>query len=262
MVRADSPLVLATAGTIAVHLLLAVAGDALVITHPYHPSEPPPKVQFVKIDPPKRKPPEPPKPKTVEDKPVDAPKPPPTPKRQQQVAAKPAAARAPEIAPPVPTTNTAPSGGDMVVSIPDISQTTNGVPVKQGPLREGSGTGAVRGTGTGGGAGSGEVAKPVSVATIKTAAKPKGDYDYVSIGKDYPAEAQQLGIEGDIRVKLTVDESGKVSAAVLLNRLGHGLDELALERARKIAFEPARDSSDHAVASVVVWTFHMTLPKS
>jgi hypothetical protein len=48
---------------------------------------------------------------------------------------------------------------------------------------------------------------------------------------------------------------------VLLNRLGHGLDELALARARQIEFEPARDTSDRAVRSVVVWTFNMTLPK-
>ena len=261
MVRLDSPLVLATAGTLAVHLVLAVVGDALVVTHPYRRAEPPPKVQFVKIDPPPKKQPEPPPKKIEEEKPRDPPKPQPPTKRREQVAAAPPIQQRPPDSILPPTTNDAPSGGDLVVQIPDLSQTTTGVPVKQGPLRQGGGTGAVRGGGTGSGAGSGEVAKPVSVATIKTAAKPKGDYDYVSIGKDYPAEAQQLGIEGDIRVKLTVDETGKVATAVLLNKLGHGLDELALDRARKIAFEPARDSADRAVASVVVWTFHMTLPK-
>ena len=48
---------------------------------------------------------------------------------------------------------------------------------------------------------------------------------------------------------------------MLLNRLGHGLDELALKRAAEIEFEPARDTDDRPVTSVVVWTFTMTLPK-
>ena len=52
-----------------------------------------------------------------------------------------------------------------------------------------------------------------------------------------------------------------MKSAVLLNKLGHGLDELALARARQIEFEPARDTDDHPVTSVVVWTFNMTLPK-
>ncbi len=90
---------------------------------------------------------------------------------------------------------------------------------------------------------------------------PKGDYGYFDAGRDYPQEAKQLGIEGALRVRLVVDDHGHVTTAVLLNHLGHGLDELALDRARKIEFEPARDTDDHPVASVVVWTFQMTLPK-
>jgi len=62
-------------------------------------------------------------------------------------------------------------------------------------------------------------------------------------------------------VKLVVDASGKVTRKILLTHLGHGLDDLALDQAGKIEFDPARDTDDHAVASVVVWTFNMTLPK-
>lgn len=89
-------------------------------------------------------------------------------------------------------------------------------------------------------------------------ALPKGDYGYVG---EYPAAARALGIEGDIRVRLLVDDQGKVKTKTLLNRLGHGLDELALQRVTEMEFEPARDSDEKPVASVVVWTFHMTLPK-
>jgi TonB family protein len=120
------------------------------------------------------------------------------------------------------------------------------------------------GTGTGSGSGSGsavEAVRPVSVATIKTAAKPKGDFAYFDDAKRYPEEAKQLGIEGAIKVQLIVDETGKIKRTRLLTKLGHGLDELALEHAGQLAFEPARDTDDRPVASVVVWTFHMTLPK-
>src|SRR5690606_14025669 len=111
------------------------------------------------------------------------------------------------------------------------------------------------------GAGSGEAPRPVSVATIKKRAMPKGDFSYFDASKDYPPEAKALGIEGQIRVRLVVDENGKVKSSVLLNRLGHGLDELALRRAKEIEFEPAIDTDDKPVTSVVVWTFNMTLPK-
>jgi TonB family protein len=62
-------------------------------------------------------------------------------------------------------------------------------------------------------------------------------------------------------VRLVVDATGKVAQAKLLGKgLGHGLDELALARARAIEFVPAKDSDDQPVASVVVWTFTFTLP--
>ncbi len=130
-------------------------------------------------------------------------------------------------------------------------------PVNRGPIGAGGSGG---GTGTGEGQGSG--ARPLSVAMIKTQAMPKGDYSYFDARKDYPAEARQLGIEGKLRVRLTVSDQGKVTAAVLLNRLGHGLDEVALAQARRLEFEPARDTADRPVSSFVVWTFTFTLPES
>src|SRR5262249_14284447 len=116
------------------------------------------------------------------------------------------------------------------------------------------------GTGTGSGGGSGAVPGPGSVATIKKLAMPRGDYSFEST-KDYPVETKQVRIEGAIRVRLIGHRTGKVQATVLLNRLGHGLDELALRRAALIEFDPARDTDDRPVSSVVVWTFTMTLPK-
>lgn len=97
-------------------------------------------------------------------------------------------------------------------------------------------------------------------AMIETPAKPKGNYAYSD--QDYPAEARQLGIEGKIRVRLTVSDEGKVTAATLLNQLGHGLDEVALSKAKRLEFDPAKDTNDRPVASFVIWTFIFTLPAS
>ncbi|HET7504873.1 MAG TPA: TonB family protein [Kofleriaceae bacterium] len=263
--RWDSPFVLAAAGTLALHIIAVTAGDAIIVTHPPSAWTPAPHVELVEIEPPailKPPPPPPPAPEPPAPAPVADLKPAPRP-QAARVASRPSRT-APEPTPPARSDVPVPSGGDEVVHMDDIAPAATGVPVATGKRSTGhigrGGTGG--GTGGGSGAGTGdEIARPVSVATIKTRALPRGDYAYFDAGKDYPPEARALGIEGAIRVRLVVDEHGKVKSQVLLNRLGHGLDELALKRAAEIEFEPARDSDDRPVSSVVVWTFNMTLPK-
>jgi protein TonB len=251
----ESPLVLAIAGTLAIHLLLVTLADAMVVLNPPIPDPPPPpKLELVDIQlPPVIKPPPPPPP--VEKMP-DVPAP------VQHVAASRQPATHVETPPP-PTTPPEPdSGGAPVVTEDNIAPSATGVPVAIGKPNTGhvgrGGTGT--GTGAGSGAGSADAPQPMSIATIKTRAMPKGDYAYEQ-EKDYPAEAKRLGIEGKIRIKLIVDEHGEVKAATLLNKLGHGLDELALARANAIKFDPAKDTDDRPVTSVVVWTFDLELPK-
>jgi len=261
-VRWDSPIVLALAGTAAIHIILAVFVDAMVVTHPLVIPPPAPRIELfeVKVEPP-------PKLKPAA-RPVQARTEPPPPTRTLPKQPRP---RTPEVRTPTPPPETPQSsddsGGAPVVHIDNLAPDARGtVPVIAGRGGGKSVGRGGRGTGTGAGAGSGNAdlppPKPVSIATIKQRALPKGDYGYIDASRDYPAEARQLGIEGQIRVRLVVDVGGKVAAAALLNRLGHGLDELALERARKIEFEPARDTDDKPVSSVVVWTFNMVLPKS
>lgn len=263
-VRWDSPFVLAIAGTVAVHLTALTAGDALVMTRPPRVWQPAPHLELVEIEvPPVLKPPPPPPlaPEPEPPAPVEPVKPAP---RAQAIRATPAPVRSSPEPPPTPAETPAPSGGDPVVHMDDIAPGATGVGVAVGRPATGRIGRGGSGGGTGAGSGSGtadEVPRPMSVATIKTRALPTGDYAYFDAGKDYPAEARALGIEGAIRVRLIVDEHGKVTSRVLLNRLGHGLDELALRRAAEIVFQPATDTDDHPVTSVVVWTFNMTLPK-
>ena len=263
--RWDSPFVLATAGTLAIHLIVVTAGDAMVVTHPPDHRVPAPHIELVDIEPPPVLKPPPPPPPTPEP-PAPVPKvadvkPPP---RAQAVRTAPQIRATPPAEPPPSQPETpSPSGGDEVVHLDNIAPSATGVGVAIGKPSTGrigrGGTGG--GTGAGSGAGSGDEVKPVSVATIKARALPRGDYAYFDAGKDYPPEARALGIEGALRVRLVVDEHGKVKSLVLLNKLGHGLDELAMKRAAAIEFEPAKDTDDNPVTSVVVWTFNMTLPK-
>jgi protein TonB len=118
------------------------------------------------------------------------------------------------------------------------------------------------GGGSGGGGGAGEGTgppKPVSIASIKRRAMPIGDTDFTRIG-DYPVEARQKRIEGDVIVELIVDERGRVIRRRVVKGLGHGLDQRALAMARKLRFEPAIDANDRPVTSKVPWTFTFTLP--
>jgi protein TonB len=269
-VRLDSPAVLATAGALAIHLLLAVAGDALVVSFPPRKHVPPPRVELFDIEVPEVVKPLPPpveaakepEPEPEATKPAPEPEPRPVKRAARTTHAPPPTTTEPP--PPATTPASDDSGGAPVTQMENIAPSATGVAVRKGKPSTGhigrGGTG--RGTGTGAGAGSADEApRPMSIATIKKRAMPKGDFSYFDASKDYPPEARSLGIEGVIRVRLVVDETGAVKSAVLLNKLGHGLDELAMTRARQIKFDPALDTDDKPVTSVVVWTFNMTLPK-
>ena len=264
---AESPFVLAAAGTLAIHVILMVGADALVVMNPHDEDEPAIPVEIVDVEPSRVVKEEPPPvhkeevapPVTAE--PVKAP----TRAAPSHVRASAQPTRATEVRPVEPPPNPAPTGGGPTVAMENIGMDAHGtVAVTKGPRTTGhigrGGTGEGTGAGSGVGAGSGPPA-PVSVATIKKRAMPRKDYGYLAAGKDYPTEAKQLGIEGAIRVRLIVDETGKIKSAVLLNHLGHGLDELAMSQAKQIEFEPALDTDDHPVTSVVIWTFDMRLPK-
>jgi protein TonB len=259
---AQSTLPLAIAGTLAVHLIVAVVMDVASVVGREEKHPKPPKLRLVDI-------------KTDNIEPDRTPEPEPDPDPQPQPVTK--TDTMPRTVRPSPraskSTQTAPqetalpqSGGTgPVVKMEGITPAARGVPVPPGatPRRPGGGgNGSGSGTGSGSGEGSGSGPPVVtSVASIKTPAEAKEGFDYFDARKSYPAEAKRLGVEGKLRVRLVVDAHGKVSQAKLLGTLGHGLDELALARARAIEFVPAKDSEDRPVASVVIWTFTFTLPK-
>ena len=56
----------------------------------------------------------------------------------------------------------------------------------------------------------------------------------------YTQAAQDAHIEGKVRVELTISATGDVTDAHVVEGLGYGLDEAALETARQYKFEPAK----------------------
>jgi len=55
----------------------------------------------------------------------------------------------------------------------------------------------------------------------------------------YTDEARRAHVQGRVRIELAVDDLGQVSSARVLDGLGYGLDEAALEAARRLRFAPA-----------------------
>ena len=55
----------------------------------------------------------------------------------------------------------------------------------------------------------------------------------------YTTQARQAEIEGVVKIEVTLDESGRVTAARVAGGLGYGLDEAAIAAAKKWTFDPA-----------------------
>ena len=69
---------------------------------------------------------------------------------------------------------------------------------------------------------------------------------------EYTQEARTAGIEGKVRVELTVSAEGVVREVKVLESLGHGLDEAAVAAVRAASFEPALHCGKPVEATFVV----------
>lgn len=78
------------------------------------------------------------------------------------------------------------------------------------------------------------------------------------IHADYPAEAQQAGLEAAVKLALDVDAAGAVTRVEVLEPVGHGFDEAATEAARRFRFEPAK-AGEQPVGVTVRFTYRFSL---
>lgn len=77
----------------------------------------------------------------------------------------------------------------------------------------------------------------------------------------YPEEAKAAGIEGQVAVELVVDVAGAVTDVTLKSGLGHGLDEAAIEAARRLQFSPGTYEGK-PVPVKILYRFTFALPKA
>ena len=196
-------------------------------------------------EPPKPPPPPPPPPPHEKPKP-----PPPPPRAQAQAKAAPdtAKAAAPEALMPMSEDGFADLGGVA------LSNGGGGdgvaIPTAAGPR-------AAAAAGGGGGSGPKAVTKKAVQqlapagpdACTQPVVRPRRS---VGVQAKYTKEARQAEIEGLVRIEVTVDESGHVIAARLLGGLGYGLDEAALDAAKKCVFEPATLCGRPVVGTAIV----------
>jgi protein TonB len=105
------------------------------------------------------------------------------------------------------------------------------------------------GSGGGGGVVSGRVGSigmpgytPVSASPIVASSSEPESTRVQVISKppvQYPTEARELKIEGDVVLSVTFSASGQVLVHGVLRSLGHGLDQEAVRVAQQIRFRPA-----------------------
>lgn len=187
--------------------------DAVYLSELIEPPETPPPVEK-KIEQPKEKPKPKPKP---QPKPVRVEKPPVRPDR--------AAFDRPRAETAGTTAQEAPAG-----EVGKGIGTENGT----GTGLADSGTGRGTGPGSGGGQGSGH--GPVD-APFGAGNGPR--FARKSLPK-YPRLARELGKEGTVLLRLTIDERGRLLEVEVMRRAGSGFDEEAVRAVRDSSFSPAR----------------------
>jgi periplasmic protein TonB len=75
---------------------------------------------------------------------------------------------------------------------------------------------------------------------------------------EYPFAARRMNKEGDVLLRLTIDEKGKLLDAEVVRGAEFGFTEAALEAARKSSYDPARRNGI-AVKSRALWPFRFRL---
>jgi protein TonB len=114
-----------------------------------------------------------------------------------------------------------------------------------------------------GGAGSAGEGDYRPVGELEVGKMPDVDADACGRAVTYPAEAERNGVAGDVRLRVSLDDRGRVRAAQVLSGLGHGLDQAAVEALKhRCRFTPAVNRSGSPVAFVIEsYTFHFELPR-
>jgi protein TonB len=194
---------------------------------------PPPEVKPPPPPPPEEKPPPPPPRPRITQRIPDTTPPPPTP---------PPPSEEPKTDEPPPTFGvslSATTAGDSSVAVP-VGNTLMTKPdrkVEKPKPASGDGTGQFV-----------PVAEIYIAKHAELISAPSGE-------ENYPSEAKRLGIEGAVKLKLSIDETGRVVHAKVVERAGHGFDEASAKAMLAARFKPAETSDGRAVPCSIIWTY-------
>jgi TonB family protein len=151
----------------------------------------------------------------------------------------------PPAAPPV----VQPPVAAPVAEVPGDDQNRAGLPAETPAVEESRGTGTGGGTGSGSGTGIGEGDGP-GLGPGSGGGTGGGPYRPGSgveppvvlreVRPTYTETARQRGISGEVVLEIVVLRDGTVGRVRVLNGLGGGLDEKAIEAVRQWKFDPAR----------------------
>jgi TonB family protein len=105
--------------------------------------------------------------------------------------------------------------------------------------------------------------KPVSALVVKE--QPEIDSEGCGKSIQYPSEAEQLGIEGQVILRIALDEKGGIHDIKVVKGLGHGLDEVAVKAMRyrrECRFKPAIANDGKSVPFVIErYVFNFEIPR-
>ncbi len=104
--------------------------------------------------------------------------------------------------------------------------------------------------------------KPISDLYVKKA--PEIDSEACGRSITYPEEATQLGIEGEVKLAIELDDKGKVHDIRVVSGLGHGLDQVALAAMRHnpaCRFSPAVATDGKAADYALTYVFNFEIPR-
>jgi TonB family protein len=84
------------------------------------------------------------------------------------------------------------------------------------------------------------------------------------VAPEYPPAAKSAGLETDVILKLTIDDTGAVTAAEvdsITAHAGKGFEDAAIAAGRKLQFEPARYADGKAFKAIIKYKYEFRLEK-
>ena len=68
----------------------------------------------------------------------------------------------------------------------------------------------------------------------------------------YPKDAKRMGIQGKVLIRALVNEQGLVDSVEVLQEIGYGCEEAAIDAVKKVKFTPGKKNGENIKSQVVI----------